>query len=91
MNLRDSVNLAEVVGTHKIYSRSYCHFFTAGVKINENCETEFDSLYAAGEVGGNTYGVNRLAGNSITDRGSFIRAERKSQRAVPITEANNVE
>jgi len=43
------------------------HFSMGGLKINGNCETECDGLYAAGEVCGGTHGANRIEGNAITE------------------------
>jgi len=43
------------------------HFFMGGVKINENCETGIDGLYAAGEICSGVQGANRLGGNALTE------------------------
>ncbi len=43
------------------------HFFMGGVKINENCETGLDGLYAAGEVCGGIHGANRLGNNALSE------------------------
>lgn len=51
----------------KIQVAPAVHFFIGGVKINENCQTGIDGLYAAGEVCGGMHGANRLAGNAITE------------------------
>jgi len=53
--------------TDKILVAPTAHFFMGGVKINENCETEFDGLSAAGEVCGGIHGANRIEGNAITE------------------------
>jgi len=59
------------------------HFFMGGVEINDNCETEFDGLYAAGEVCGGTHGANRIEGNAITETLVFgtIAGDRAANRA----------
>lgn len=59
------------------------HFLMGGVKINENCETELDGLYAAGEVCGGTHGANRLIGNALTETLVFgtIAGNRAAARA----------
>ena len=44
-----------------------CHYFNGGIKINENCETNINGLFAAGEVTGGVQGGNRLSGNSFTE------------------------
>lgn len=43
-----------------------CHFCMGGIRVNENCETGVQGLYAAGECTGGTNGANRLSGNAIT-------------------------
>lgn len=60
------------------------HFFMGGVKINENCETGLDGLYAAGEVCNGVHGANRLAGNAITEILVFgaIAGDRAGARAL---------
>jgi len=51
----------------KVLVAPTAHFFMGGVEINENCETKFDGLYAAGEVCGGAHGANRIEGNAITE------------------------
>ena len=60
------------------------HFFSGGVKINENCETEIDGLYAAGEVCNGVHGANRLGGNAIAEIFVFgaIAGEKAAARAL---------
>lgn len=43
------------------------HFFMGGVRINEECRTSLEGLYAAGEVAGGVHGANRMGGNALTD------------------------
>lgn len=43
------------------------HHCMGGVKIDENCRTEVDGLFAAGEICGGIHGANRLAGNALID------------------------
>lgn len=43
------------------------HYQNGGIKINENCETTVENLYAAGEAAGGIHGRNRLMGNSLLD------------------------
>ena len=47
------------------------HFTCGGVKINTECETGINGLFAAGEVTGGIHGANRLAGNAMTDIFAF--------------------
>jgi len=80
----------------EIWVTPTAHFFMGGVKINENCETEFDGLYAAGEVGSGIHGANRLAGNAITETLVFgmiagdNAASRASKMAVVSAPRNEV-
>ncbi len=43
------------------------HFTCGGIKINTECRTNLNGLFAAGEVTGGIHGANRLAGNAMTD------------------------
>ena len=49
------------------------HYQNGGLKINENCETTVENLYAAGEAAGGIHGKNRLMGNSLLDTIVFGR------------------
>lgn len=44
-----------------------CHYFNGGIKIDENCETNINGLFAAGEVTGGVHGGNRISGNACTE------------------------
>jgi len=72
--------------TDRILVAPTAHFFMGGVKINENCETEFDGLYAAGEVCGGIHGANRIEGNAITETLVFgtIAGDRAATRVSKI-------
>jgi len=43
------------------------HYQNGGIKINQNCQTDIEGLYAAGEITGGIHGTNRLMGNSLLD------------------------
>lgn len=43
------------------------HFCMGGVRINENCETTIEGLFAAGEVTGGVHGANRMGGNALSE------------------------
>lgn len=43
------------------------HYFLGGVKIDEECKTSLDNLYAAGEVTGGLFGASRLGGSALAD------------------------
>lgn len=47
------------------------HHFMGGIRINENCETTVQNLFAAGEVTGGVHGANRLGGNALADTQVF--------------------
>jgi len=48
-----------------------CHHEIGGLRINANCETTVQGLFAAGEVVGGIHGANRLGGASLTDTQVF--------------------
>ena len=43
------------------------HTSIGGIKINENCKTSIEGLYAAGEVVGGIHGANRIGGHAGTE------------------------
>ena len=43
------------------------HFFMGGIRINSQCETNIEGLYAAGECSGGVQGGNRMGGNALTE------------------------
>ncbi len=47
------------------------HHFMGGARINSNCETTVENLYAAGEVSGGVHGANRLGGNALAETQVF--------------------
>lgn len=42
------------------------HFFMGGIRIDTECKTSVEGLFAAGEVAGGLHGANRLSGNACT-------------------------
>ncbi|RAP49255.1 MAG: fumarate reductase subunit A, partial [Methanosphaera sp. rholeuAM74] len=50
------------------------HHFMGGIKINPNCETNIENLYAAGESTSGVHGANRLGGNALADTQVFGKA-----------------
>jgi succinate dehydrogenase/fumarate reductase flavoprotein subunit len=44
-----------------------CHFFIGGAAIEDDCSTNVDGLYIAGETGAGVHGANRMGRNSLTD------------------------
>lgn len=65
------------------------HYQNGGLNINDECATDVENLYAAGEVAGGIHGRNRLMGNSLLDvivfgRNAGIYAAAKAKEtAVP--------
>ncbi len=43
------------------------HYHMGGVKIDVNCRTNIEGLFAAGEDAGGVHGANRLGGNGVAD------------------------
>jgi succinate dehydrogenase / fumarate reductase flavoprotein subunit/fumarate reductase flavoprotein subunit len=43
------------------------HYHMGGIKIDVNCRTSIDGLFAAGEDTGGVHGANRLGGNGVAD------------------------
>ncbi|WP_455646094.1 fumarate reductase (CoM/CoB) subunit TfrA [Methanosphaera sp.] len=50
------------------------HHFMGGIKINTDCETNIENLYAAGEASSGVHGANRLGGNALADTQVFGNA-----------------
>jgi fumarate reductase (CoM/CoB) subunit A len=43
------------------------HFFMGGIRIDEECRTNVNGLFAVGEASGGTHGANRLSGVALTE------------------------
>ena len=65
------------------------HYFMGGVKIDENCSTCVDGLFAAGEVTGGLFGAARLGGSAMADivvfgaRAGYSAAQRAKEMDTP--------
>ena len=57
------------------------HYQNGGLEINDECRTNIENLYVAGEAAGGIHGRNRLMGNSLLDVIVFGRAAGKSTAA----------
>lgn len=59
------------------------HHFMGGIKIDENCESNIENLFAAGEATSGVHGANRLGGNALADTQVFgnIAGIQSSKRA----------
>jgi len=44
-----------------------CHYYMGGIKINDECKTNIQGLFAAGECTAGIQGANRLANNGLTE------------------------
>lgn len=49
------------------------HYQNGGIDIDENCESQIENLFVAGEAVGGIHGRNRLMGNSLLDTVVFGR------------------
>lgn len=47
------------------------HHFMGGIKIDGNCESNIENLFAAGEATSGVHGANRLGGNALADTQVF--------------------
>ena len=75
--------------------KGMAHYFMGGVKIDEDCRSGVDGLFAAGEVTGGVFGAARLGGSAMADIVVFgARAGRSAaQRAknVDLSELNTAQ
>ena len=53
--------------TKPLHVTPIAHHFMGGIPIDEECKTDLQGLFAAGEVTGGIHGANRLGGNALTD------------------------
>lgn len=56
-----------ILSTRRLHIASSAHYTMGGIRINENCETRVEGLYAAGEATSGVHGANRLGGNALTE------------------------
>jgi succinate dehydrogenase/fumarate reductase flavoprotein subunit len=67
----------------------WCHYFVGGVRIDEQCRSTVDGLFAAGEVAGGVFGAARLGGAALAEiyvfgaRAGRFAAERARSVARP--------
>jgi len=57
----------QILSARKLRIVSSAHYTMGGIRINENCETKVEGLYAVGEVASGIHGANRLGGNALTE------------------------
>jgi succinate dehydrogenase/fumarate reductase flavoprotein subunit len=50
-----------------IESMPSAHFWNGGIKIDTDCYTGIEGLFAAGECAGGIHGANRLSGNAMSE------------------------
>ena len=69
----------KITSTNNVSITPVAHFQMGGIRIDDNCRTGIDGLFAAGEVCGGTHGANRLGGNSLTE--IFVFGEKAGIKA----------
>ena len=72
--LKESPELLEIQKNHpgkplKVVPKA--HFTMGGIRIQSDCSTDLDGLFACGEVTGGLHGANRLAGYALTETAVF--------------------
>ncbi|MFQ5710825.1 MAG: FAD-binding protein [Candidatus Geothermarchaeales archaeon] len=75
-----------------------CHYFMAGIRVDERWESSIPGLFAAGEVAGGVHGANRLSQNSLADllvsgsrAGAYASEHARETGEVPLLEEEIVE
>jgi len=64
---RDLVRpFVQALSSKRLHVASFAHYTMGGVRIDHNCGTSVEGLFAAGEVAGGVHGANRLGGNALT-------------------------
>ncbi len=70
-NFRGMVDRCREYGFDLLHSRvevsPSAHYHMGGIKINVDCFTSIEGLFAAGEDAGGVHGGNRLGGNGVAD------------------------
>jgi succinate dehydrogenase/fumarate reductase flavoprotein subunit len=55
------------------------HFFMGGIKVDENCQTDIQGVFACGEAVGGVHGANRISGNALTE--TLVMGARAGRKA----------
>lgn len=76
----------DLLMTDEVEISPTAHFLMGGLKIDTNCQTTIDCLFACGEDAGGIHGANRLGGNGVAEALVFgyhagISAAKKSLEA----------
>jgi succinate dehydrogenase / fumarate reductase flavoprotein subunit/fumarate reductase flavoprotein subunit len=70
-NFRGMVDRCREYGFDLLHSRvevsPSAHYHMGGIKIDVDCHTSIEGLFAAGEDAGGVHGSNRLGGNGVAD------------------------
>jgi succinate dehydrogenase/fumarate reductase flavoprotein subunit len=67
MNLVEAILQSGGELPESVLAKGVAHYFLGGVKIDENCNSSVDGLFAAGEVTGGIFGAARLGGSAMAD------------------------
>jgi len=57
----------KIFKTRRLHIASCAHYTMGGIRINDECKTSVEGLYAAGEVTSGVHGANRLGGNALSE------------------------
>lgn len=76
------------LGRNGIESMPSAHFWNGGIKIDQNCFTGIEGLYAAGECTGGIHGANRLSGNAMSE--ILVMGKIAGQNAANYTKNNSI-
>lgn len=77
--------------------KGMAHYFMGGVKIDEDCRTSVEGLFAAGEVTGGLFGAARLGGSAMADiivfgaRAGYSAAQRAKKMDAPELDKTQVD
>ncbi len=90
-NFRGMVDRCREYGFDLLHSRvevsPSAHYHMGGIKIDVDCHTSIDGLFAAGEDAGGVHGGNRLGGNGVAD--SIVFGARAGDAMTPYAVRSN--
>jgi succinate dehydrogenase / fumarate reductase flavoprotein subunit/fumarate reductase flavoprotein subunit len=91
-NFRGMVDRCKEYGLDLLHSRvevsPSAHYHMGGIRIDVDCHTSIDGLFAAGEDAGGVHGGNRLGGNGVAD--SIVFGARAGDAMAPYVVRTNL-